>query len=121
MYNGHKNWNHWNVSLWLFNDERYYNWMRWCVKTTTTLDKAARKMIDMLDQACTYRGISSKNLDFIVPIIHTAFSIQVIMLPFCLNSSIIDCCGCHDSLVNITGNRFSDKNMSYHTQLAKGF
>ena len=48
MYNGHKNWNHWNVSLWLFNDERYYNWMRWCVKTTTTLDKAARKMIAML-------------------------------------------------------------------------
>ena len=24
MYNGHKNWNHWNVSLWLNNDERLY-------------------------------------------------------------------------------------------------
>jgi len=24
MYNGHKNWNHWNVSLWLNNDERKY-------------------------------------------------------------------------------------------------
>ena len=56
MYNGHKNWNHWNVSLWLFNDERYYNWMRWCVKTTTTLDKAARKMIDMLDDTHTPDG-----------------------------------------------------------------
>ncbi len=24
MYNGHKNWNHWNVSLWLSNDEDNY-------------------------------------------------------------------------------------------------
>jgi hypothetical protein len=23
-YNGHKNWNHWNVSLWLNNDEGLY-------------------------------------------------------------------------------------------------
>lgn len=23
-YNGHKNWNQWNVSLWLNNDERLY-------------------------------------------------------------------------------------------------
>ena len=23
-YNGHKNWNHWNVSLWLNNDEILY-------------------------------------------------------------------------------------------------
>jgi hypothetical protein len=23
-YNGHKNWNHWNVSLWLNNDEVLY-------------------------------------------------------------------------------------------------
>ena len=24
-YNGHKNWNHWNVSLWLLNDYGLYN------------------------------------------------------------------------------------------------
>lgn len=31
-YNGHKNWNHWNVSLWLNNDEALYraglSWLR---------------------------------------------------------------------------------------------
>ena len=31
-YNGHKNWNHWNVSLWVNNDEELYRtalcWLR---------------------------------------------------------------------------------------------
>ena len=27
-YNGHKNWNHWNVSLWLNNDEGLYRMAR---------------------------------------------------------------------------------------------
>jgi hypothetical protein len=25
QYNGHRNWNHWNVALWLFNDEALYS------------------------------------------------------------------------------------------------
>ncbi|WP_156438395.1 DUF7249 family protein [Burkholderia sp. BDU5] len=28
MYNGHKNWNHWNVSLWINNDEGLYDLAR---------------------------------------------------------------------------------------------
>ena len=27
MYNGHKNWDYWNVSLWLYNDEPLYRLM----------------------------------------------------------------------------------------------
>ena len=30
-YNGHKNWNHWNVSLWLFNDYPLYQVMVYAV------------------------------------------------------------------------------------------
>lgn len=31
-YNGHKNWNHWNVSLWINNDEWLYQIAREKVK-----------------------------------------------------------------------------------------
>ena len=30
-YNGHKNWNHWNVSLWINNDEGLYRLARECI------------------------------------------------------------------------------------------
>lgn len=33
MYNGHKNWNHWNVSLWINNDETLYNLALDCVRS----------------------------------------------------------------------------------------
>ena len=32
-YNGHKNWNHWNVSLWINNDERLYRHALECINT----------------------------------------------------------------------------------------
>lgn len=55
-YNGHKNWNHWNVSLWINNDEGLYNLARDIVRRTDTLDDAAREMLDYL----TGRGAGIK-------------------------------------------------------------
>ena len=43
MYNGHKNWNHWNVSLWLNNDDRLYGAMMcWLKAAGGNKDRAAR-------------------------------------------------------------------------------
>ena len=41
-YNGHKNWNHWNVSLWINNDEGLHRLARYCVDRTDTKGNAAR-------------------------------------------------------------------------------
>lgn len=40
-FNGHKNWNHWNVSLWINNDEGLYSLARDCVKRSLTKADAA--------------------------------------------------------------------------------
>lgn len=47
-FNGHRNWNHWNVSLWINNDEGLYRMARDCVRRSHTRDAAARVMLDML-------------------------------------------------------------------------
>jgi hypothetical protein len=47
-YNGFPNWNQWNVSLWLNNDEGMYNTMRECLKTSKTRRKAACRLQGML-------------------------------------------------------------------------
>lgn len=44
-YNGHKNWNHWNVSLWLNNDYQLYKSMLSFVRATKNKDKAARAFL----------------------------------------------------------------------------
>lgn len=44
-YNGHKNWNHWNVSLWINNDEGLYRWALECVRSSSNKDEAARKFL----------------------------------------------------------------------------
>ena len=48
QYNEHRSWNSWNVSLWLNNDERYYNLMKDCIKKTENRRKAAQKMLSYL-------------------------------------------------------------------------
>lgn len=47
-FNGHKNWNHWNVSLWINNDEGLHNIARHFVRSTTTKDSAADRMLTHL-------------------------------------------------------------------------
>ena len=47
-YQGHKNWTHWNVSLWLFNDESLYHSMCWYVEHSRNLSVAAKKFKDVL-------------------------------------------------------------------------
>ena len=49
-YNGHKNWNHWNVSLWLLNDEGLYRLVIDLVQESATLDEAAISILQALKQ-----------------------------------------------------------------------
>lgn len=44
-YNGHKNWNYWNVSLWINNDEGLYNFARELVRKLGK-DRAAQTFVD---------------------------------------------------------------------------
>ena len=43
MYNGYKNWNHWNVSLWINNDEGLYRQASYLCRLHTK-DEAAKLM-----------------------------------------------------------------------------
>lgn len=49
-FNGHKNWNHWNVSLWINNDEELYRLARECVRRASNRAAAAQAMLDYLDE-----------------------------------------------------------------------
>lgn len=46
-YNGHKNWNHWNVSLWINNDEGLYNRARELARRNNR-EHAVQAMLDEL-------------------------------------------------------------------------
>lgn len=43
-YNGHKNWNHWNVSLWINNDEGLYDLARRAVRQARGNKRKAAEM-----------------------------------------------------------------------------
>ena len=45
MYNGWKNWAHWNVALWILNDEGLYGLALDVVRNHKTQDAAARAML----------------------------------------------------------------------------
>ena len=47
-HNGHKNWNHWNVSLWINNDEGLYNLACECVEKARNRTQAARDFLALL-------------------------------------------------------------------------
>lgn len=47
-YNGHKNWNHWNVSLWINNDEGLYRMALDCIRRAATRQQAAQAMLEEL-------------------------------------------------------------------------
>ena len=49
-YNGHKNWNHWNVSLWINNDEGLYNIAREFVRRSRNRQIAAEAMLSDLQE-----------------------------------------------------------------------
>lgn len=50
QYNGHKNWNHWNVALWIGSDERLYWQAKEFIRKAGTKDRAATLMYDWLDE-----------------------------------------------------------------------
>lgn len=49
QFNGHKNWNHWNVSLWINNDEGLYDMARRAVRQAESKDRAAKMLMEELD------------------------------------------------------------------------
>lgn len=55
-YNGHKNWNHWNVSLWLFNTESRYRLVEQSLKYEKNKDDAARRILRYVGEETTPDG-----------------------------------------------------------------
>lgn len=48
-YNGYKNWNQWNVCLWIHNDEQLYTWATRCVKLGGTKPRAVDIFLKILE------------------------------------------------------------------------
>jgi hypothetical protein len=53
-FNGHKNWNHWNVNLWLTSDEDFYHIMLGHIARAKTKNQAAKNMLEQLQYMGLY-------------------------------------------------------------------
>ena len=49
-YNGHKNYNHWNVSLWINNDEGLYTLAKDNIHFCDNRNEAAKRMLECLHE-----------------------------------------------------------------------
>ena len=53
-YNGHKNWNHWNVSLWINNDGGLYSEAKRWVARTNRKEAAASFLASLRSMGITH-------------------------------------------------------------------
>ena len=53
-YQGHKNWNHWNVSLWICNDEGLYRMARRYALRGNRRARAAEMLADLRSLGITH-------------------------------------------------------------------
>lgn len=60
-YQGHKNWAHWNVSLWLYNDEGLYHMVKDAVRSARNLDEAAEWLLEALPRKTPDGAVYSKS------------------------------------------------------------
>ena len=57
MYNGHKNYNHWNVSLWINNDEGLYRFALRCIRYSMNRTEAVESFLERVSSPCTPDGV----------------------------------------------------------------
>lgn len=50
-YQGHKNYNYWNVSHWLHNDDSLLDQMRFAMRSYSDKDKATRYLLTLIPSA----------------------------------------------------------------------
>ena len=54
-YQGHKNRNHWNVSVWINNDEGLYRLALECIADANNKQTAAKNMLEFLQEENHYK------------------------------------------------------------------
>lgn len=69
-YNGHKNWNHWNVALWINNDEGLYKLAREIIRCAPNRNLAAKRM--QIELVTTGNGVTPDGAPYSVSAIRAA-------------------------------------------------